>query len=120
MQNLTALLWTLIWIGAAALAAILVVLFLVRLLRRRQADDATGGPFTLSQVVALRDSGQLNQAEYLQLRSIVLSKLPERPNFTLHELRLMRQRGEVSEQEYEMVRAIMIARLRESESDGAS
>ena len=112
MSELPTLLWRLIWIGAGAVACLAIALLAVRWIRRRGERSASASPFTLEQVVALRERGELTEVEYIQLRNIVLANLPDRPGFTLHELRQMRQRGEVSEQEYQMVRGAMIARLR--------
>lgn len=69
------LLWYVVYIAAAGVGALLVGIYLARVLRRRLLERRPPEAFTLEQLRQMRAAGTIDQQEFEAMRAAVIGRL---------------------------------------------
>ena len=82
MPEASELLWTVLWIMAIGVAALLLGYLVARQIRKRLAEGSVGDAFTLQDLRDMRAAGSITHLEYEAMKASILEGLrpgPERP-----------------------------------------
>ncbi len=68
------LMWRIVWITAAGLAALLAAFIVGRLIRRNLSASSQQPAFTIQDLREMRDAGQISEREYQAMRAAIIGQ----------------------------------------------